>query len=145
MEEDARTFAFGAFCIDETMAEEGADLFIFLNDTLAVLQSEAMPSCVGAVEDMVQRFLVHSFAGIRDRDLEIGYVFSCFQRQRFRLNCHAAAPWSELPCVVCNGVHHEEGQCAVGFHHCIGLFDDELDTLEREAHGTVSDNVENLL
>ena len=53
-----------AFCLNLTAGEERTYLLIFLDDALAVEQSEAVAARIGPVKDMRQLLLVHTLSGI---------------------------------------------------------------------------------
>ena len=53
-----------AFCLDLTAGKERTHLLIFLDNALAVEQSEAVAACIGSVKDMRQLLLVHTLSGI---------------------------------------------------------------------------------
>ena len=63
-ETEAAPLAQLAFCLDLTAGKERTYLLIFLDDALAVEQSEALAACIGPVEDMRQLLLVHTLSGI---------------------------------------------------------------------------------
>ena len=67
-ETEAAPLAQFAFCLNLTAGKERTYLLIFLDDALAVEQSEAMTARIGPVEDMSQLLLVHTLSGIRDAD-----------------------------------------------------------------------------
>ena len=63
-ETEAAPLAQLAFCLNLAAGKERTHLLIFLYDTLAVEQSEAVTARIGPVEDMRQLLLVHTLSGI---------------------------------------------------------------------------------
>ncbi len=65
-ETEAAPLAQLAFCLNLTAGEERNYLLIFLDDALAVQQSEAVAACIHAIEkDMSQLLLVHTLSVCR--------------------------------------------------------------------------------
>ena len=94
---------------------------------------------------MTEGFFVHAFASIRDRYLYVRDTFSFFLRKRLRFNRHGTTLGCEFPGIVSDGVDHKERQGAVCFHHSVSWLHNKANTIEREAHGTVADDIKDLL
>ena len=122
------------------LVKHAARLLVFLDDSLAVDQSETMSAGIGAVEDMRQLFLVHTLSVVRDGNLHI--LILCLD---LSLDDHLATGRSKLPGVVGYRIDHEERQGTVGFQNSIGRLHHEPDALHLEARLSLLHNVEELL
>ena len=92
-----------------TDIEDTAHLLIFLDDTLAVEESEAMTARIGTVEYMSQLFLIHSLTGICNDDFYVFIMFLC-------RNSNFASCRGKLACIVGYCIDHKERQGAICLH-----------------------------
>ena len=120
--------------------EHAARLLVFLDDSLAVDQSETMSTGIGAVEDMSPLFLVHTPSVVRDGNLHI-LILSL----DLSLDDHLATGRSKLPGVVGYRIDHEERQGTVGFQNSIRRLHHEPDAFHLEARLSLLHDVEELL
>ena len=121
-----------------TNIEDTAHLLIFLDDTLAVEESESMTARIGTVEDMSQLFLIHSLTGISDDDFYVFIMFLC-------RNSNLTSSRSKLACIVGDSIDHKERQGAVCLHLSCSWLHIEFYLLHLETHLALCHNIEKRL
>ena len=135
--------------------EERTHLPVFVDDALAIEQSETMTARIGAIEDMRQSCFVHSLARIGDGNLNVtilgsshlAILGSCHLGLIHHLgaNHHLSAAWCKLAGIIGDGIDHEERKGAVGLHHGICRAHLQVYTPHLETHLSFRHNVEERL
>ena len=138
-EGECAAFPLLAFCMDIADGEERAHLLVFIDDALAIEQTEAMTARIGAVEDVGQGCFVHALACIGYGNLNKGFI------HHLGANLHLSTARCKLAGVIGNGVDHEESQGAVGLHHGIGRLHLQVHAAHLETHLAFGHNVEEWL
>ena len=144
-----------AFGVDLADGEESAHLPVFVDDALAIEQSETMTARIGAIEDMRQSCFVHSLARIGDGNLNVTILGSCHLAilgsshlgliHHLGANHHLSAAWCKLTGVIGDGIDHEERKGAVGLHHGICRAHLQVYAPHLETHLSFGHNVEERL
>ena len=121
-----------------TDIEDTAHLLIFLDDTLAVEESEAMTARIGSIEYMSQLFLIHSLTGISYHDFYVFIMFLC-------RNSNLTSGRGKLACIVGYCIDHKERQGAVCLHLSCSWLHIEFYLLHQETHLALCHNIEKRL
>ena len=115
-----------------------AYLAVFLDDTLAVEQSETMTALNLMIEQMFKLFTGHSLSSIFYRYFYISIGLN-------GRNVHPPLFVGELSCVVSQSVEHEERKHPISLNHGIGWFYAKFNTFHLERCAPFKQHVEQRL